>query len=50
MALAHVGGVLYDAFNLLGIEVIDTPLPDGIPYPGENVFRAGLTPQSRFQG
>jgi L-fucose isomerase-like protein len=50
VAFAHVGGVLYDAFKLLGIEVIDTPLPDGIPYPGENVFRAGLTPQSRFQG
>jgi L-fucose isomerase-like protein len=47
VAFAHVGAVLYDAFKLLGIEVIDTPLPDGMPYPGENVFRSGLVPKGR---
>lgn len=47
VAFAHVGAVLFDAFKLLGIEVIDTPLPDGMPYPGENVFRAGLVPKGR---
>lgn len=47
VAFAHVGAVLFDAFKLLGIEVVDTPNPDGIPYPGENVFRTGLVPKSR---
>lgn len=42
VAFAHVGGVLFDAFRLLGIEVIDTPLPAGVPYPGENVFRGSF--------
>lgn len=39
VAFAHVGGVLFDAFKLLGIETVDVPLPSGMPYPGENVFR-----------
>ena len=47
VAFAHVGSVLFDAFKLLGIEVIDTPLPESVPYPGENVFRTGLVPQNR---
>jgi len=38
-AFEHVGGVLFDAMKLLGIETIYTPLPDGVPYPGENIFR-----------
>lgn len=42
VAFEHVGDILLDAFKLLGIEVIDTPLPASMPYPGENVFRSGL--------
>lgn len=38
VAFAHVGAVLFDALKLLGIEVVDTPNPAGLPYPGENVF------------
>jgi L-fucose isomerase-like protein len=45
IAFAHCGGTLLDAFKLLGIEEVYTPLPDCVPYPGENVFRAGLTPK-----
>lgn len=47
VAFAHVGSVLFDAFKQLGIEVIDTPNPDSIPYPGENIFRSGLVPTHR---
>lgn len=42
VAFNHCGGVLYDAFKLLGMETVYTPLPDCVPYPGENVFRSGL--------
>jgi L-fucose isomerase-like protein len=42
VAFAHVGDILFDAFKLLGIETVETPLPAGVPYPGENVFRTGL--------
>lgn len=42
VAFSHCGSVLYDAFKLLGMEEIYTPLPDCMPYPGENVFRNGL--------
>ncbi|MBN1881654.1 MAG: fucose isomerase [Deltaproteobacteria bacterium] len=38
-AFDRVGGVLFDAMKLLGVETIHTPLPDGVPYPGENIFR-----------
>ena len=39
IAFEHVGGVLFDAMRLLGVEKIYTPNPDGIPYPDENVFK-----------
>ena len=39
VAFDRVGGVLFDAMKLLGIETIYTPLVDCVPYPGENVFR-----------
>ncbi|HYY28639.1 MAG TPA: hypothetical protein VE860_11870 [Chthoniobacterales bacterium] len=42
VAFAHCGSVLYDAFKLLGVTQIHTPLPASIPYPGENVFRSGF--------
>jgi L-fucose isomerase-like protein len=42
VAFAHCGAVLYDAFKLLGVAQVFTPLPDAVPYPGENVFRNGL--------
>ena len=42
VAFDHVADVLFDAFKLLGIDVIDTPNPDCVPYPGENVFRTGV--------
>jgi L-fucose isomerase-like protein len=42
VAFAHCGAVLYDAFKLLGVAQVFTPLPDMLPYPGENVFRNGL--------
>ncbi|MBM3863699.1 MAG: hypothetical protein FJ385_07120 [Verrucomicrobia bacterium] len=41
VAFAHVGAVLFDAFRLLGIPTIDVPNPEGLPYPGENLFRRG---------
>jgi hypothetical protein len=33
--------VLYDAFKMVGMEKIYTPLPAPMPYPGENVFYNG---------
>jgi len=39
VAFDRVGGVLFDAMKLLGIETIHTPFPDRVPYPGENIFR-----------
>lgn len=45
VAFDHCGAALYDAMRMLGIEEIYTPLPNGVAYPGENVFRTGLTPK-----
>ena len=42
VAFSHCGSVLYDAFKLLGMAEVHTPLPECMPYPGENVFRTGL--------
>jgi hypothetical protein len=42
VAFAHCADILFDAFKLLGIETIETPLPACVPYPGENVFRNNL--------
>jgi L-fucose isomerase-like protein len=42
VAFAHCGSVLFDAFKILGLERVYTPLPANVPYPGENVFRTGL--------
>lgn len=49
IAFSHCGGILFDAFRLLGLECIDTPLPPPMPYPGENVFSAGLLPHARVR-
>lgn len=38
VAFDHCGGVLYDAFKLLGIDAILTPLTEKPLYPGENPF------------
>lgn len=43
VAFNHCGAVLFDAFKLLGFETVYTPLPDCVPYPGENVFRNGFS-------
>jgi L-fucose isomerase-like protein len=45
VAFTHCGAALYDAFKLLGMAEIYTPLPAGQAYPGENVFRTGLAPR-----
>ena len=37
---AKAGKTLFEALRLLGVEDINTPLPAGIPYPGENPFAA----------
>lgn len=42
VAFSHCGAALYDAFKLLGFAEVYAPNPDGIPYPGENVFRGLL--------
>jgi L-fucose isomerase-like protein len=42
VAFSHCAAVLYDAFKLLGFVHIYTPRPDGLPYPGENIFRNGF--------
>jgi L-fucose isomerase-like protein len=42
VAFSHCGSVLYDAFKLLGFKQVYTPLPESMPYPGENIFRNGL--------
>ena len=42
VAFTHCADILFDAFKLLGIETIETLLPDCVPYPGENVFLNGL--------
>jgi L-fucose isomerase-like protein len=38
VAFDHVGGTLFDALGLLGVEDIQTPKPAGCFYPGENPF------------
>jgi L-fucose isomerase-like protein len=35
---AKAGKVLFEAVKLLGVEDINTPLPEGVRYPGENPF------------
>ncbi len=35
---AHAGKELFDALYLLGVDNVGTPLPDNLPYPGENPF------------
>ena len=45
VAFSHCGAALYDAFKLLGMAEVYTPLPDCVPYAGENVFRNSLTPK-----
>jgi L-fucose isomerase-like protein len=35
---AKAGKVLFEAAKLLGIEDVNTPLPEGVRYPGENPF------------
>ena len=42
VAFTHCGSVLFDAFKLLGLAQVHTPLPPSVAYPGENVFRNGL--------
>lgn len=37
-AFDHCGKVLFEALRLLGVEDINTPLPAGQLYPGENPF------------
>jgi len=41
VAFGHCAAVLYDAFKMVGMEKIYTPLPAPMPYPGENVFYNG---------
>jgi L-fucose isomerase-like protein len=41
VAFGHCAAVLYDAFKIVGMEKVFTPLPPPMPYPGENVFRNG---------
>ena len=41
VAFGHCAAVLYDAFKMIGMESIYTPLPAPMPYPGENVFYNG---------
>ena len=38
VAFAKTGKILFEAVKLLGIDDIGTPLPETLPYPGENVF------------
>ncbi len=37
-AFAKAGKILFEAVKMLGVEDINTPLPDGKIYPGENPF------------
>jgi L-fucose isomerase-like protein len=39
VAFGHCAAVLYDAFKMVGMERVYTPLPSPMPYPGENVFQ-----------
>jgi L-fucose isomerase-like protein len=38
VAFAKVGKILFEAVKLLGVDDIGVPLPDHIPYAGENMF------------
>ena len=40
MGFAHVGGILFDAVRLLGVDDIQAPRPAGRLYPSENPFCA----------
>jgi L-fucose isomerase-like protein len=42
VAFTHCGSVLFDAFKLLGLAQVHTPLPPSVAYAGENVFRNGV--------
>lgn len=35
---AHAGRALFETVTLLGVDDINTPLPEGVRYPGENPF------------
>lgn len=37
-AFAAAGGALFEVARLLGVEEVGTPLPAGVPYPGENPY------------
>jgi L-fucose isomerase-like protein len=39
VAFGHCAAALYDAFKIIGMEQVYTPLPSPMPYPGENVFQ-----------
>jgi len=39
VAFSHVGGTLFDALMLLGVDDIGTPKPAGVMYPAENPFQ-----------
>ncbi len=41
VAFTHCGATLYDALKQLGVDEIYTPLPEHMPYPGENIFATG---------
>ncbi len=38
VAFGHCAAALYDAFKIIGMEQVYTPLPSPMPYPGENIF------------
>ena len=38
VAFAKAGKILFEAVKLLGVDDIGVPLPDHLPYPGENLF------------
>ncbi len=38
VAFAKAGKILFEAVKLLGVDDIGVPLPDHLPYPGENFF------------
>ncbi|MCC8108740.1 MAG: hypothetical protein LIQ30_06780, partial [Planctomycetes bacterium] len=38
VAFAKTGKILFEAVKLLGVDDIGVPLPDSLPYPGENLF------------
>ena len=39
VAFGHCAAVLYDAFKIVGMEHVFTPLPNPMPYSGENIFQ-----------